>query len=44
MPWLHEEYMKETGKDADVEFPINEPAHRILSAAGIGGLKWQEGM
>ena len=39
MPWLHEEYMKETGKDADVEFPINEPAHRILYGAGIPGIE-----
>ncbi|MFC1982936.1 cyclase family protein [Chloroflexota bacterium] len=39
MPWLHEEYLKETGKDADEEFPINEPAHRILLGAGIPGIE-----
>jgi len=39
MPWLYEEYMKETGKDVDVEFPENEPAHRILYGAGIPGIE-----
>ena len=31
MPWLHREYLKETGKDADVEFPEYEPCHRIFA-------------
>jgi len=39
MPWLHAEYMKETGKDADKEFPENEPAHRLLYGAGIPGIE-----
>lgn len=39
MPWLYEEYLKETGKDANKEFPENEPAHRILYGAGIPGIE-----
>jgi kynurenine formamidase len=43
MPWLYEEYMKETGKNPDVEFPLNEPAHRILYGAGIPGIEMAGG-
>jgi kynurenine formamidase len=39
MPWLHEEYRKETGHSADAEYPENEPAHRILYGAGIPGIE-----
>ncbi len=28
-PWLYDEYVKETGKDPDKEFPIYEPCHQI---------------
>ncbi len=31
MPWLHREYKKETGKDADEEFPEYEPVHRMMA-------------
>ena len=39
MPWLDEEYRKETGRDPDIEYPENEPAHRILYGAGIPGIE-----
>ncbi|MCK5553358.1 MAG: cyclase family protein [Deltaproteobacteria bacterium] len=39
MPWLDEEYRRETGKDPDKEYPEMEPAHRILSKAGIPGIE-----
>ena len=31
MPWLRREYVKETGKGADKEFPEYEPGHRIFA-------------
>ncbi|MFC2006723.1 cyclase family protein [Chloroflexota bacterium] len=31
MPWLYEEYVKETGKDPDKEWPNYEPCHFIIS-------------
>ena len=31
-PWLYEEYMQETGKDPDKEFPDYEPCHQIFSS------------
>ena len=34
-PWIYEEYLKETGKDADKEFPIYEPCHQICCTNGI---------
>ncbi|MFC2007373.1 cyclase family protein [Chloroflexota bacterium] len=38
-PNLWEEYMQETGKDADEEFPIYEPCHLALAKAGIPGIE-----
>ncbi len=35
MPWLYEEYKKETGKDPAKEFPDNEPCHYIISSNEI---------
>ncbi|MFC2006725.1 cyclase family protein [Chloroflexota bacterium] len=29
-PWLYEEYLQETGKDPDQEFPVYEPCHQIF--------------
>ena len=34
-PWIYEEYLQETGKDADKEFPIYEPVHQICCTNGI---------
>lgn len=39
MPWLRDEYMAETGKDPDKEFPIHEPCHQALARAGIPGIE-----
>ena len=39
MPWLDEEYRRETGNDPDLEFPEMEPAHTILYKAGIPGVE-----
>ena len=39
MPWLHREYKKETGKDADVEFPEYEPCHRMLARNEITAIE-----
>ena len=39
MPWLRDEYMRETGKDPDEEFPIYEPCHFALAKAGIPGIE-----
>jgi len=38
-PWLYKEYVEETGKDPDKEFPIYEPAHMILLGNGIVGIE-----
>ena len=38
-PWLYEEYMEETGKDANEEFPIYEPCHLAQARAGIPGIE-----
>ena len=35
MPWLYKEYKKETGGDADEEFPAYEPCEKILLGNGI---------
>ncbi len=32
---LYQEYLEDTGKDADKEFPIYEPAHQIFCTNGI---------
>ena len=37
MPWLYKEYVRETGKDPDKEFPIYEPCHYLLLKNGIVG-------
>ena len=39
MPWLHKELKKETGRDADEEFPTYEPCHRMLLGNGIPGIE-----
>lgn len=39
MPWLYDEYKKETGKDPDKEFPIYEPCHTILLSNGITSIE-----
>ena len=39
MPWLHREYKKETGKDADEEFPEYEPCHRMLARNQITAIE-----
>jgi kynurenine formamidase len=39
MPWLYEEYTRETGKDPSKEYPEMEPAHTILYGAGIPGIE-----
>jgi len=38
-PWLRDEYVAETGKDPDKEFPIYEPCHMALAQAGIPGIE-----
>lgn len=38
-PWLYQEYLEETGKDANKEFPIYEPCHLALAKAGIPGIE-----
>ncbi|OGO24062.1 MAG: hypothetical protein A2144_12300 [Chloroflexi bacterium RBG_16_50_9] len=38
-PWLYTEYLEETGKDANKEFPIYEPCHLALAKAGIPGIE-----
>ena len=38
-PWLYQEYLEETGKDANEEFPIYEPCHLALAKAGIPGIE-----
>jgi kynurenine formamidase len=38
-PWIYEEYLKETGKDADKEFPIYEPCHQIFCSNMIPHLE-----
>jgi kynurenine formamidase len=38
-PWLYQEYLEETGKDANKEFPIYEPCHLALARAGIPGIE-----
>jgi len=38
-PWLFEEYVEETGKDPDKEFPIYEACHMLLGHAGIPGIE-----
>jgi len=38
-PWLYQEYLDETGKDANEEFPIYEPCHLALAKAGIPGIE-----
>lgn len=35
MPWLYQEYVKETGKDPDQEFPVYEPCHQMLARADV---------
>jgi len=34
-PWIYEEYLKETGKDADKEFPSYEPCHQMFCTNGV---------
>ena len=38
-PWLYKDYLQETGKDANTEFPIYEPCHLHLAKAGIPGIE-----
>ena len=38
-PWLYAEYLEETGKDANKEFPIYEPCHLALAKADIPGIE-----
>ena len=38
-PWLYQEYLEETGKDANEEFPIYEPCHLALAKADIPGIE-----
>lgn len=39
-PWLYyEEYLQETGKDANKKFPIYEPCHLARAKAGILGIE-----
>ena len=38
-PWLYQEYLDETGKDANKEFPIYEPCHLALAKANIPGIE-----
>ena len=38
-PWLYKEYLDETGKDANKEFPIYEPCHLALAKANIPGIE-----
>lgn len=38
-PWLYQEYLEETGKDANKEFPLYEPCHLALAKAGIPGIE-----
>lgn len=38
-PWLFKEYLEETGKNANEEFPIYEPCHLALAKAGIPGIE-----
>jgi len=37
LPWLADEYKKETGKDVTEDFPYWEPCHRLLLTHGIMG-------
>ena len=37
LPWLAEEYKKETGRDVLEDFPYWEPCHRLLLTHGIAG-------
>ncbi|MEM3628089.1 MAG: cyclase family protein [Candidatus Bathyarchaeia archaeon] len=37
LPWVIEEYKKETGRDVYQDFPYWEPAHRILLTNGVMG-------
>jgi len=37
LPWVLEEYKKETGREAIEDFPLWEPCHRILYTHGIPG-------
>jgi len=39
MPWLYNEYKKETGKDPDVEFPEYEPCHRMFARNQITAIE-----
>jgi kynurenine formamidase len=38
-PWLYLEYLEETGKDANKEFPIYEACHLALAKVGIRGIE-----
>jgi kynurenine formamidase len=35
MPWLYDEYKKETGRDPDEEYPVYEPCHTLMLEAGL---------
>ena len=37
LPWVLEEYKKETGREVSEDFPLWEPCHRILYTHGIPG-------
>ena len=39
VPWVLEEYKKETGRDLYADFPYWEPCHRILYTHGILGIE-----
>ncbi len=39
MPWLDREFREATGRDPEAEFPIYEPAHKILLGANIPGIE-----
>ena len=39
MPWLDEEYKRETGEDPQEKWPIYEPAHKVLLGNDIPGIE-----
>jgi kynurenine formamidase len=38
-PWLYKEYVEETGRDPNKEFPIYEPCHLALAKNNIPGIE-----
>jgi kynurenine formamidase len=39
MPWLDEEYKRETGEDPQKKWPIYEPTHQLLLSNDIPGVE-----